>query len=201
METKQFRFVKNMLWPVKTTIEVGPGGIKHKNDLVPWQEIDAFSYGITSINRAMNYVVVYQDKQGKGHSLNYVVSLFGSKKKKSMMAELYGMLHEGFTTHHVAPKAQELVAKIRAGETIPLQGCQVSQQGVEIQKGLVKKEKIFIPAEDVQLGSRDGSGGFDIFSAKDRKSSMFIQFQGGAESRYLLAVLNQLYPSQALDIH
>ena len=182
METKQFRFVKNMLWPVKTTIEVGPEGI-------------------TSINRAMNYVIAYDDKDGKGYTLNYIVSLFGSKKKKAMMAELYGMLHEGFTTHHIEPKARELVAKIRAGETVTLQGCEVSQQGVTIEKGLVKKERIAIPAADVELRSRPGSGGFDISSAKEPKSAMYIAFQGGVESRFLLAVLNQLYPDKALDVY
>jgi hypothetical protein len=200
METKQFRFVKNMLWPVKTTIEVGPEGITNKNKMVRWQDIGVFSYGITSINRAMNYVIVYEEKQGKTHQLNYIVSLLGSKKRKAMMAELYAMLHEGFTAHLVEPKAQELVAQIRDGETVTLQGCEVSKQGVTIQKGMMKKEQVLIQARDVELSSRAGSGGFDIGSSRDSKCRMYIAFQHGTDSRYLLAVLNQLYPSQALDI-
>ena len=200
METREFRFIKHMLWPVKTTVAVGPEGITNKGILVRWEDIAGFSYGIHSVNRAMNYIIAYEDRNGKGHSLNYLVTVAGRKKRKQMFAELYAMLHEGFTTYCVEPRAKEVLARIQAGETVPLQGCEVSQAGVLIQQGMIRKESVFIPADRVQLSSRPGVGGFHVSSLEDKKHSMLISFQGGTESRLLLAVLNQLYPGQALDV-
>jgi len=198
METKEFRFIKNMLWPFKTTIVVGPEGITNKNKLVRWQDITTFSYGIQVINRALNYVIAYDDKDGKGHILNYMHSIVGSKKKKAMMAELYEMIHEGFTAHHIAPKVKELADKVRAGETVTVGGCDISQQGVSVTR---KKEKVLIQARDVQLESRKNSGGFDIVSAQNKKLGTYVPFRGVADSRHLLALLNELYPDRALDVY
>lgn len=201
MEKKEFRFIKNILWPFPTTISVGPEGIAEKGKLVRWEDIKDFNYGVTEINGAMNYQIAYDEKNGKGHILNFIVSLLGSKKKKAMMRELYVMVHEGFTKHHVEPKAEEYLARIEAGETVTLAGCEVSKQGLKIQKGILKKEYFDVAAEDVRIVSRGGSGGFDISSVKDDKNAMYVPFQGGSESRYLLAVLNRLYPDRALDIY
>src|SRR3990167_8638679 len=83
MDTKQFRFIKHMLWPFPTTIEVGPGGITNKGKCVPWQDIKGFTYTVNEINGAPNYIIAYEDKSGGGHTINYMITLLGSRKKRS----------------------------------------------------------------------------------------------------------------------
>lgn len=198
MEKKTFKIIKNLLFPVKSTIEIGPEGILNKKKFVRWEDIDKFSYAINSINGAMNYIVGYTEKDGKGHAINFIVTLTGSKKKKAMFAEIYQMLHEGFTKHHIKPLSEKYFGEIQAGKEVNLAGTTLSKKGIQGKKGMLKKQDLFIPAEDIKLVHRDGSGGFDVASIQNPKEALFFTYQGGHDSRILLAILEKMKPEFAM---
>ena len=197
METREFRFVKNMLWPVKTSVVVGPDGITRKDVTTRWPEITDFRYTVTSINRAMNYQIAWQDGNGKGHSLNYIVTVVGSRRKKQLCRDLYAMLREGFNNHHIAPQAKELDARIEGGESVPLGPVTVESDSLVVDQG--RRGTQTIANADVRLTARH-SGGFHVGSADDEKRTTYVPL-ASAESRYLLAVLETRFPDQALDLN
>ena len=86
---------------------------------------------------------------------------------------------------------------IQAGKEIEYKGATLSNKGIKGKKAM-KKEEIFIAAEDIQLMHRDGSGGFDVASKQNpNKDRLFIQYQGNPDARFLLATLEKMYPEQA----
>lgn len=196
MEKKTFRIVKNILWPFKSTIEIGPDGISNNGKMIKWEDMTAFSCSITSINKAMNYIIACDQKEGKGIYLNFIVAITGSKKKKRKFAEIYDMAHEGFTKHLIMPKSQNMFDEIQAGKEITVAGAMVSKNSVVVTKGMMKKEKITIPLNEIELQHPSGTGGFRIASTQNKKDYQHFDY-GGGESRYLLALLEKMLPEQA----
>ena len=196
MEKKTFKIIKNMLFPVKTTIEMGPEGITYKGKFVAWNDIVDFSYSITSINRALNYQISYSDKNGKNYILHFMHSIAGSKKKKEIFAEIYGMFHEGVTNALILPNAKKWADDIRKGLEVTLAGAIITNKGITVPKPMRKKQTFFIPWDQIEIEHRDGSGGFDVKSNTMPKERGFFQYSI-VGSRYLLATLEQLFPEQA----
>lgn len=195
MEKKIFKIIKNILIPIKTTIEIGPEGISYKGKFTKWENIVGFSCRLEIINGAKNYTIAYDDSSGKGYIINFIVSLMGSKKKKQMFAEIYEMALIGFEEHLVKPKVVGLLNEIELGKELELEKAQLSREGISITKGMMKKEKIFIPIEDVMLNYPEGTGGFRVISKKNSKDFQHFPY-GGADSRYLLAILQNLVKEQ-----
>lgn len=181
-----------MLWPFKTNLEISDLGIDNHGKKVKWEDITEFSYGIQIINGANNYVITYKDKNGKKSTLNYIVSLVGSKKKKEMFAEIYALLERGFTTKLLNPMVANLKAKVDAGETVNLCKCEVNNSGITIQKGMLKKEAVHIPWEEVELSSPEGSGNLVITSSANKKDTMAIPFLHNTEIRPLDLLIKQM---------
>lgn len=196
METKTFKIVKNMLFPIRSVIEIGSEGIANKGKFVAWENIKEFSCSITSVNRAMNYIIAYDDNYGKGYTLNFIVTIVGSKKKKAMFYEIFAMFHEGVITHHILPKSKQWFDKIEAGEEITLAGSNLSKKGIEVEIGMMRKEKVFIPYENIKIEHPNGIGGFRVVSSKNKKHFQHFLYPG-TETRYLLAVLERMFPEQA----
>jgi len=188
METKEFKFIKNILWPVKSIVRIGDDGIFNKGHLVSWNSITDFSCHIMSINGSMNYTVRYKDAIGSNHVLAYGVAMTGKKKKKQMFAELYDMILEGFYQYKIKPDTEENLEKIKAGETVELDKTKVSAKGVTIMKGLIKKEPCFIAMEDLELSYPAGSGGMRIASKVNKKDAVLISFET-QKARHIDALL------------
>ncbi len=197
MEKKTFRFVKNFLFPFKSTLEIGPEGVTDKGKFVAWKDMSSCAYSITSINGAMNYIIHYTDKDGKLHQLNYIVGLAGSKAKKAMFAEIYQLFHQGFSEHIILPKVEAALHELSRGREVRFAGATIASNGVTVPRVMKKKDKIFIPKEEIQIIHRDGSGGFDVQSASNPKDRGFFQY-ATQEARELLATLEQLHPEQAV---
>ncbi len=188
LETKTYKFVRNPLWPVKSTIEVSDAGISSKGNLVKWEDITEFSYLINVINGAPNYIYNYRDANGKKTIISMVALVTAKKAKKQMFEEIYHTIDQGFKEKVIAPRAKEIAAKISNGESVTLGKCILSIKGIEIRKGLVKKEPVLIPWEDVVV-SPPQQGAYFISSAKDKKDSMSISYETSKDSRLLEGVL------------
>lgn len=197
MEKKTFRFVKNILFPFKSTVEIGPDGVTNKGKFTAWKDITACTYSITSVNGAMNYIIFYTDNHGKRHQLNYIVALTGSKSKKEMCAEIYQMFHEGFTTHLILPTVYKALHQLEQGMEVQLAGTTVTKKGITVPKGFIIKGPVFIPMEHILIEHRKGAGGFDVLSSANRKDHGFFPFES-PEARELLALLEHLHPEQAM---
>lgn len=196
MEKKTFRFIKNILLPIKSTIEVGPEGVLNKGKFVAWKDMKSCNYSITSINGAMNYIIHYTDQHDKFHQLNFIVAITGSKSKKAMFSEIYSMFHEGFSEHIILPRSEATTQAISRGQEVVLAGATISKKGVHVPRALKKKDQVFIPLEEIQIEHRDGSGGYDVQSASNPKDRGFFQY-AQPESRELLATLEKLCPAQS----
>lgn len=194
IETKQFKFVRNLLWPFPSTIEISENGITNKKKPVRWEDVAEVSYGINVINGAMNYVLIYRDTGGKRFPISFVVPITGSKKKKALFAEIYAALATAFHAKVVVPRAQAELEKIQSGQTVELAKCKVSKSGIEIRKGMVKKTPVFVEWNDVTLAHIEGQGGVQIASLKERKDTMLVKYLNNPESRILEHVMGQLIP-------
>jgi hypothetical protein len=158
--------------------------------------MESCTYSITSINKAMNYIIHYTDKSGKNYQLNYIVSIAGSKKKKAMFAEIYQMFHEGFSEHLIIPKAEESIRLLDRGTELNLAKAVINHEQITVPKVMKRKQTVSIPRDKVQIVHRDGSGGFDIQNVDNTKERGFFQY-AMPEVRELLATLEKLYPENA----
>lgn len=191
MEQKTYRIVKNMLLPFKTTIIIDEDFLQVGKKKVNWKDVKACSCHVQSINGAMNYIVALDGVNGEKVQLNIVHNIAASKKKKDMFAEIYNTTVSQLEKHHIIPKAQDILKDIEKGNEVTLAKAVFSNKGVEILKGMMKKEKIFLPMEEVDIQFLDGSGGFDICSKNNRKTHQFIQL-ANPDSRYILEVMSKL---------
>ena len=188
METKEFKIVRNILWPVKSSVIIGDDGINNNGKLVRWDEIDRFSLCHNRINSADQYLVEYWKKGGKRDYMSVVVGLLAKKKKKQMGAELYLMLQHGFEEKLIKPKLEKLIAEHNAGYIFEVAGCKISPEDFRFVKGLIQKEGVILPWIDVRITYPDGVGGIQIYSEKNSSDRIIVQ-TNNVESRYLFAFL------------
>lgn len=186
METREFKFIKNILWPVPSTIIVSDEGIQNNKKFVKWEDIASANYHISVINGANNYIFNISDKDGKQHNLNFMVALTGKASKKKKMADLYDLLHNEIQERFTLPRANEILGKVSAGETVEIAKVSVAPEGVTIKKGMMKKEDLFLPWSNVRLAYVEG--GLRIESGENEKDFMFVQ-AGYPDARALYAVL------------
>lgn len=127
---------------------------------------------------------------GKGGKLqlNIVHALTAKKKKKEEFADIYYTTVSQLEKYHIHPRAAEILSELERGNKVTLAKAVFTKHGVEVLKGMVKKEKVFIPMEDVDVQFVDGSGGFQILSKSNPKKRQFIEM-AKPDSRYILAVM------------
>lgn len=178
-----------MLLPFKTTIIIDEDFLQVGKKKINWKDVKACSCHIQSINGAMNYIVALDGVNGEKVQLNIVHNLAASKKKKEMFADIYNTTLSQLEKHHIIPRSQEILKEIERGDEVTLAKTVFSNKGVEILKGMMKKEKIFLPMEEVDIQFLDGSGEFDICSKNNRKTHQFIQL-ANPDSRYILEVMS-----------
>ena len=159
---------------------------------VKWEDIAEYSHGINIINGANNYQIVYKDKSGKRHMLNYVVSLLGKKEKKEMFAEIYAVTTRALTEKLLNPTVLDMNQKLQTGTTINLCKCEVTEKGITIQKGMMKKTPVFLDWEKVSMSYPEGSGNLLISSTEDAKDCMAISFLNNPEARPLDLLIKQM---------
>lgn len=196
MEKKTYSVVKNILLPIKSTIEIGPEGILNKKKFTKWEEIDTFSYSLKIVNGGRLYSITYNTKDNKRNQLHFTVSLTGSKKKKQLFEDIYNHFHIGFTDKVIYPKSEEIVKKIESGETVEIAKAKLSKNQITIRPGIMKKKSADINLTDLRISHVDGSGGFNVSSKTDDKSNALFLYEI-PETRVLLATLERLVPSQA----
>lgn len=192
LETKEFKFVRNFLWPFKSTLEVSDAGINNKGNMVRWEEIQECRYGLTYINGAASYLVSYKNKEGKNTIISFVVPITGSKQKKILLEDVYDTLSTGFMEKIIQPRTEEALDKIKSGQTLTLAKCKVNSSGIEILKGLLKKEPTFIPWNQVDLDYPAESGGYLLSSDQDPKKGMMIVVQEQPGSRVLEQIVKTM---------
>ncbi len=188
LETKSFKFVRNPLWPVKAVLEISDQGINNKGKLVKWEDITEFMYSVKLVNGSPSYMYNYRDKAGKKNIISMVVLATGKKSKKQMFEEIYWAMDQGFKEKVVAPRAKEMAEKIGMGESFEVGKCKLSIKGIEIRKGLIKKEPAFIPWEDVVLNPPN-QGAYAISSAQNKKTAMYINYETHKEARMLEGIV------------
>jgi len=189
MEQKNFRIVKNILLPIKTNITIDEDFIQIGKKKINWRDVKACSAHIMSVNRATNYIVAMDGINGEKVQLNIVHALTAKKKKKEDFADIYNSTIAQLEKYHILPKAAEIMKDIERGNEVTLAKAVFSNKGVEVLKGLVKKEKVFIPMEDINLEFVDGSGGFNLISKSNSKDRQFIQM-ANPDSRYILEIMS-----------
>ena len=188
LETKSFKFVRNPIWPVKAVLEISDTGINNKGKVVKWEDIAEFSYSVKLVNGSPSYMYQYKDKNGKRNTISMVVLATGKKSKKQMFEEIYWAMDRGFKEKVVGPRAKEMAEKIGMGESFTVGKCQLSIKGIEIRKGLIKKEPAFIPWEDVVLNP-PAEGAYSISSAQNKKTAMYISYETHKEARMLEGIV------------
>lgn len=191
MELKTYRIVKNMLLPLKTNIIIDDAFFQVGKKKIEWQNIKACSCYIQSVNRGMNYIIALDGVNKESVYLNIVHNIAASKSKKETFAEIYNLALEQIEIHHILPKANEYIKELERGNEVTIEKVRVSISQVEINVGLIKKEKVTLPMEDIELQFIDGSGGFGIGSKTNKKQFQHI-IMAGSESRYLLQVMRHL---------
>ncbi len=191
MEQKTYSIIKNFLFPVKTKVVLDEDFIQMGKKKMNWKDVKSCSCHIMSVNKATNYIVTMEDVNRKKLQINIVHSLTAKKEKKEIFADIYDTTVEQLQKYHVQPRAQEALNNIQKGNEVTLAKAVISNKGVEILKGMVKKEKVFIPMEDAEIQFIDGSGGFNISSIENPKNRQFIQMSN-PDARCILAVLGQL---------
>lgn len=188
LETKTFKFVRNPLWPKKATLEISDTGITNKGKLTKWEDLAEVSYNVKLINGSPNYMYNYKDKNGKKTMINMVALATAKKAKKAMFEEIYIHLDRGFKEKFFVPKAKEMAEKISNGENVAVGKCQLSIKGIEIRKGLIKKEPAFISWDDV-LVTPPQQGAYSIYSAQNKKTAMVISYELNKEAHMLETAL------------
>ena len=192
LETKEFKFVRNILWPFKSTLKISDEGFENKGTLVRWNDITKFNYGIQSINGAMTYIFNFHDKQGKRKNITFTVALTGKKAKKAMMHEIYMRMDQGFNEKLIIPQANQIIKDLNEGKSTELAGCQLSQKGLEVKAGLIKKKAVFIPWEKAALNHPDGAGGFFVHSVDDPKTGALLLYLNKNGLRQLEHVIREI---------
>ena len=188
MEQKNYKIVKNILWPVKTPITLDEDFIQMGKKKINWKDVKACSAHIMSVNKATNYIVSMDGVNGEKLSLNIVHALTAKKSKKETFADIYYTTIAQLEKYHIHPRATEILKDMERGNEVTLAKAVFSQKGVEILKGMMKKEKVFIPMEDIDVQFIDGSGGFNLCSKANPKNRQFIQM-ASPDSRYILAIM------------
>lgn len=188
LETKTFKFVRNPLWPKKSILEISDSGINNKGKLVKWEDITEFAYHLKLINGSPNYTYTYKDQNGKRTMINMVALATAKKAKKALFEEIYWAFDAGFKEKVIAPRAQDVAAQISNGESVTIGKCILSMKGIEIRKGIIKKEPVLIAWDDVVL-TPPNQGVFGISSAQNKKDYMGISYELNKEARMLEGVL------------
>ena len=115
-------------------------------------------------------------------------ALTAKKDKKETFADIYYTTVAQLEKYHIHPRATEILNEMDRGGEVTLAKAVFTKQGVEVLKGLVKKEKVFIPMDDIDVQFVDGSGGFNLISKSNSKNRQFIEM-AKPDSRYILAVM------------
>ncbi len=191
MENKTYSIIKNILWPFKTTIEIGPEVISMSGKTIKWKEIESFISHIVSVNNGMNYIIAINDNNKTSININMVHNMLAAKAKKEKFAEIYENILEKITKQHILPKTEYMMNEIANGRELKIGGVLVSNRKVQISKGLIKKEKLILPLNMTKIVFIDGSGGFRIASTSNDKDFQHISL-ADPESRYLLHLMTKL---------
>jgi hypothetical protein len=191
MKTKKYSIIKSILWPFKTTIEIGADLITMNGKTIKWKEIESFCCHIISVNNGMNYIISIIDKQKKSIKINMVHNMLAAKAKKEKFAEIYESILANITKQHILPKTENMLHELLKGKELKISGVLMTADKVEISKGIIKKEKLNLPVNMIKLVFHEGTGGFRISSKSNEKDSQHIPL-ADPESRYLLLLLTKL---------
>ncbi len=189
LETKEFKIVRNILWPVKSTIVISDAGINNNGKIVNWDEIDRFTLCHNRINNSADqYLVEYWKKDGKRSYMSVVVGILAKRKKKDAGRGIFLALQQGFDEKLIKPRLEKLIAEHTSGNVFELAGCKISPEDLRFVKGLISKEGVILPWIDVRLTYPDGVGGIQIYSEKKSSDKIIVQ-TSHQEYRYLAAFL------------
>lgn len=188
METKTYKIVKNYLWPFPSTIEIGSDGILSKGKLISWNSIEGFSHHIIRENSGTIYSTVLVDHNKKYHNLAILAGDNATDEKKQLFAEIYSTIAKGLTEFVLVPKVKSNLKLLKSGRELILEKAVVTNKGIQVRKGMLKKETVFIPLDEIRIEHTEGAGGFKVFSSVKYKDAEFFSYEGG-ETRFLLATL------------
>ncbi|MEM7036373.1 MAG: hypothetical protein AAF570_05275 [Bacteroidota bacterium] len=192
LETRNYRFVRNILWPFKSSVEISDAGINNKGKMTRWEDISEFNHHIQVINGSPSYQINYRNAEGKNTMINFVVPITAKKAKKQLCKELYAHLAQGFHEKVTEPQSDQVLADIDAGKEITIAKCKMTKDGIEIRKGKIKKTSVYVAWNDLQIDNKVDRGlGIGCLSASNPSNKMIYHYHEVKNGRILARVIEK----------